>query len=165
MRRVIPTLVLAGLVGGCVHSRSVSVQPSPEAASAKRSSWAAVQALPAGSSVSVQLWTSPALEGDIVSSNGEQLVVLLGGAAIRLQRLAIRRITLVGNRTVARRARWGFLIGAIAGATVGATTAETNRGRWALFLSGGWGGLGALFGAIDGMSSRERTLIFDSSQP
>jgi hypothetical protein len=54
-------------------------------------------------------------------------------------------------------------VGAAAGALVAALTVESNRAPWMIMLSGGWGALGALFGALDG-SSRTATIIYEGSQ-
>ena len=59
----------------------------------------------------------------------------------------------------AKYAKWGFAIGAVAGAIAGYTTAETNKGYWTFQQSAGWGAIGTLTGALSG--PRERTLIYE----
>lgn len=54
----------------------------------------------------------------------------------------------------------GFLIGAVGGVAVGYSVAETNKGPLALRMGVGCGAIGAAIGALDGLQSRERTLIY-----
>jgi hypothetical protein len=58
---------------------------------------------------------------------------------------------------------WGLAIGVAGGAALG-TLAETNQGTWMAMLSAGWGGIGALIGAINGRD-RSRTLVYESATP
>jgi len=97
------------------------------------------------------------------------LLIQRSNTAVRVYRLptcgqsaAMETPTSQGRRAPGswRRGRLGFLIGALAGFTVGETSVQSNRGLWFPFLAASWGGIGALIGAIDGVRQRERTLIY-----
>jgi uncharacterized membrane protein len=103
--------------------------------------------------------------GQITYTDAQRVVLSSADTPFDLSQPTIQRISVIGARKVGQHAQRGLLIGAIAGAVLGASTVQTNRLAWTAMLSAGWASLGALIGAIDGLSSRERTVIFESAQP
>ena len=117
---------------------SIRVQQAAEAASLTSSGWARIQELPCGTPVSIELWTRRVVNGHVTSVTGDQLTVSSGDAPVDLIRPAIHRLALVGNRTVGRRARLGFVIGAVAVAIA----AVINKGTPGFILiAAGSGGI------------------------
>ena len=74
----------------------------------------------------------------------------------------IRKVEQLGSTRTGKLAKWGFLIGAVTGASLAYASVEGSKGPWVLGQSVGWGAIGALIGAIEGRQSRERVLIYRS---
>ena len=57
----------------------------------------------------------------------------------------------------------GLGIGATGGATLGAV-AETNKAQWSALMALGWGAIGAVIGAVNGLD-RDRVLVYEAEIP
>jgi len=124
---------------------------------AQTDDWNAVTALSPGTPLRVELETGRDVKGVLQRVDDAQLTLETRVPVIRAQ---IRKIERLGARRTDKFARWGFLIGALGGASWGYGSTLSNRGTWALLLGAGWGSIGALIGAINGARSQERILIY-----
>jgi hypothetical protein len=123
--------------------------------------WSSVRTLRSGSSIAVTLFTGELVRGRLVAVDDEHVVVASSNTPTEFMRPAVQRVTLFTGVTRGTRAKRGFLVGAAAGALVAGLTVESNRAPWMLVLAGGWGALGALFGAVGGPSP-EATIIYEA---
>ena len=128
---------------------------------AQPSDWTTVMALRSGQLVRVESSTESVRQGEYLRADSESLTVAVSRRTVTIPRKSVRRIYLVSERNVRRMARCGLLIGAAAGATLGALTAETNKGQWSAFMALGWGAFGAAIGALNGLD-RNRVLVFQA---
>lgn len=122
--------------------------------------WMAVVALPPGQNVRVDAMQQ--IEGSVEHADVNGLVLVVRGRRTELPRKTVSRVVAVGSRSVGRHARNGLIIGAVAGAGVGAAAARSNRGEWVALMAIGWGGIGTLIGALEGLKHDDR-VIFASS--
>jgi hypothetical protein len=124
-----------------------------------QSDWAALTKLSPGARLRIESIRGGQTEGILQSVDEEELNLEKKPAAPRAE---IHTIKLLGAPRTATFARWGFMVGAIAGGSVAYATAHASKGVWALYLGASWGAVGALIGAIDGAQSRQPTTIYTS---
>lgn len=163
--RLLPVAVLLLKVGATpVHAqdstRLRSVMPDDG-----QVSWETVLALPAGTLLQVETGSGEKIEGHVRSVSGNRLLLDTGNTPVDLSQDATRRVVRLGARKTGQYARRGFLIGAGAGAAMGGFGAESNRGAWMTFLAAGWGAIGAAIGALDGVRTRDATLVYQAPAP
>jgi hypothetical protein len=159
MRRLIVTLTVAGLVSGCAHAELVRRQHSRETPSSKPSPWAAVQALPPGRSVSVQLSTGWVINGRVIAVDEKRLALSSSVTKVSLTREEIHRVAVFGNRPLGRHIGRGLLIGAVAVGTLNAVASRGNL-QWTLRAAVGGALWGAVIGAFTGIHAYE-DVIYD----
>jgi hypothetical protein len=145
--RSVGHLVAAALcvtVAGCASAAGRAATST--AAIAPIDSWSPVRALPNGARIEVE-HGSAASTGRFEAADAGRLVMLVDGTRVEIDRASIGRVL---QRTHARRtwALRGLLVGAGAGAIWGAVSTVTNQVPWSLTLGAGWGGLGAVIGAL-----------------
>jgi len=121
--------------------------------------WDAVKVLSAGATVRIQELGGRQVEGRLVSVDDAVIAILAKGMTFSFDRQSVRQIDRL-ERPVSKRARLGLLIGAGGGAVLGYSTAETNRGLWTALMAAGWGAVGALIGAVDGLREHDYRLVY-----
>ena len=114
------------------------------------SDWTAVRTLAPGSQIRIQQEDGRSTQGIVRSVADDQISVSIDQNAVSLARPSIRRIELASGRQTRKGALIGLLIGAAGGALQGVLTTKSSRGVWTASFAAGWGGIGALFGALDG---------------
>jgi hypothetical protein len=164
MLRALSLVLLVPLATSCAHTNAMARQPGMPRVSSSPAEWSSIRTLRSGSSIAVTLFNGELVRGQLVAADDEHVVVASSNATTEFMRLAVRRVTLFTAGTRGTQAKRGFLVGAVAGALVAGLTVESNRAPWMLMLSGGWGALGALFGALGG-SSPEGTIIYEHAPP
>jgi len=125
------------------------------------SDWAAIVALASGTSVRVESVPGTIQQGQFLSADDEHLTFTVANRPVDMSRAAVRRVHRVSERNTKRFALRGLGIGAAAGGTLGAVTAETNKAPWTALMALGWGAIGATIGAINGLH-RDRVLVYES---
>jgi len=155
MRRHSSTRFEHLILGWCLLLATIPVGAAAQA----REDWDAVMALPAGQQVKVA--ATRHVRGVVERVDSQRLVIIDSGRSVEYPRAEVRTVVTIGERPVRRHARNGLIIGAIAGAALGALTAETNKGERAVFMGAAWGALGAGIGATDGLS-RTETVIYNT---
>jgi hypothetical protein len=148
MRSVIHIVVAAGLTVGCAHGNVTQLRGLGQAGHSPMGTWESVQGVSGGTRISVAHVGGGTTEGEVVSVAVEGFVVSSKGKAVEIRQTAVEQVLVVTAGDHATGAKWGFLVGAGAGALVGGLTVESNRGAWMLMLSAGWGALGAVVGAL-----------------
>ncbi len=126
--------------------------------------WDAVKALRAGATVRIQQFGWRQVEGRLVSVDDAVIMIDAEGTTLSLDRQSIHQIERFG-RQVRKRAGLGLLIGAGGGAVLGYSTAETNRALWTPLMAAGWGAIGALIGAVDGLREHDYRLVYRTVPP
>ena len=121
--------------------------------------WEAVKALNAGATVRIQQLGGRQVEGRLVSVDDAVIAIVAEGMTFSFERQSVRQIDRLA-RHVSKRAGLGLLIGAGGGAALGYATAETNRGLWTALMAAGWGAVGALIGAVDGLREHDYLLVY-----
>jgi hypothetical protein len=121
--------------------------------------WDAVKALSAGTTVRIQQSGGRQVEGPVVSVDDAAIAILASGKTFSFDRQSVQQIDRL-LRPVSKRAGLGLLIGASGGAVLGYSTAETNRGLWTALMAAGWGAVGALIGAVDGLRAHDYRLVY-----
>jgi len=124
-----------------------------------QSDWGAVAAIPPGTQLRLEAERGRRAEGTLEVVDHTQLTLQGKSPA---PRTLIRKVERLGATRTSKFAKWGFLIGAVGGVALGYSVVETNKGPWALRMGFGWGAIGAAIGALDGLHSRERTLIYQN---
>jgi hypothetical protein len=132
-------------------------------AAQSQSDWQAVVALQPGVVLRVETFSRERLRGPLERVDSDHVTLASPKGAVDIPRGSVRRVIQVGNRHVGRYALRGLLIGAAAGGTWGATV-ETNKGKWSALMAVGWGTIGAVIGAVNGLD-REQYLWYDSPVP
>jgi hypothetical protein len=163
--RLLPVAVLLlNVAATSVHAqdstRLTSVMPDNG-----QTSWETVLALPVGTFLQVETGSGEKIEGHVRSVSGNRLLLDTGNAAVELSQDATQRVVRLGARKTGQRARRGFLIGAGLGAAMGGFGAKSNRLAWMTFLAAGWGAIGAAIGALDGVKTRDATLVYQAPVP
>ena len=141
------------ILGVCLSWTMTSISAAAQA----REDWAAVTALTAGQQVKVAATRN--VRGVFERADLQRLVIIDSGRSVEFPRAEVRSVVTIGERQVRRHARNGLIIGAAAGATLGALLAQSGKAQWALFMGAGWGAIGAAIGASDGLS-RTETVIY-----
>ena len=134
--------------------------PAP-AADVQSGDWTAVRALVPGSQVRIWQEGGRSTEGILGIVAEEQIAVLIDKGSLSLARPSIRRIDLASGRQTRKGALIGLLIGAAGGTLQGALTTKSSRGVWTASLAAGWGGMGALFGALDGSRRTKYVSVYE----
>ena len=156
-------MVVASLTIGCAHGNGTHLGGIGRAADCPVGTWESVQGVSGGTRISVAQVGGASTEGEVVSVNGNGLVVSSKGKAVEIPRTAVEQVAVVTGVDHATGAKWGFLVGAGAGALVGGLAVESKRGAWMLMLSEGWGALGAVVGALG--SESQSQVIYQVSHP
>jgi hypothetical protein len=120
----------------------------------QRQRWDALRAIPLNTELRVLDDRDRLVDGRLAILADDGITIRTSAGEVVLPRTSVRRIERLYTSSRARRAKIGFLIGAAAGAAVGATAVQSNRGPWILMLGGGWGGIGAAIGAASKPSRR-----------
>jgi hypothetical protein len=136
-----------GLTGCAVRSTAVAA-PKPSVAD-----WERVISVERGTILKV-LTASGAVTGHFVSAEGDELRVLADAREIAIAKSDVQRVSVQRGR-IRQKVKRGFALGALAGGLVGALTTQSNRLSWTAFLAAGWGGVGALIGALDRTDNHE----------
>jgi hypothetical protein len=134
----------------------------PAMVAAQSSRWAPVVALPSGVMVRVEDAGGAVRAGQFLRADDQHLTISVAGNALDVSRTSVRRLYRVSDRKVGRYAWRGFIIGATAGASLGAFAARTNKAQWSALMAVGWGTLGATIGAINGLD-RDRVLVYEAA--
>ncbi len=163
MYRVLSVPLLAILMGGCAAT-VVSAPRAARSAGSPSEQWASLQALHRGAPVEVTLLTRASIAGEFASVDDRRIAIVSHDGSVEVRRSDVQRITVVTGVTRADGARWGFLVGAAAGALLAAATVTSNRGPWMMMMSAGWGSLGALVGSLYG-SNGTTTVIYQGPTP
>lgn len=163
-RRLAVTLILAVATALSTAEPVHAQQPHPEhALTVDRSGdWTALERMPGGALVRVELATGRSAQGRIASVDDDGLSISVEESRHTFQRLDIRKVLLVQRQT-GTKAKRGLVIGAVAGGLVGGLTSRSNRLAWTAFLAAGWAAVGATIGAIDGFGDSSETLIYATS--
>jgi hypothetical protein len=132
----------------------------PVIVAAQSSQWAAVVALPSGVTVRVEDSAGSVQAGQFLGANDRRLTIAVAGRPMDISRTSVGRLYRISDRKVRRYAWRGFIIGAVAGATLGAFAAHTNKAQWSALMAIGWGMLGATIGSINGLD-RDPVLVFE----
>jgi hypothetical protein len=160
MRILVVAAFSLQLVSTVAHAQDVAAGTVSVSSSSDHDRWDAVRALPAGARLEIENRAGEFLEGRVRSVSGDGIAIDTNRATVDVLRFSVGRVILIGARQTGRRARKGFLIGAALGAAV--TAIGRAPAAWTLFISSGWGGLGAAFGAVDGATTRERVVIYEA---
>jgi uncharacterized membrane protein len=126
--------------------------------------WQSVLVLQPGISLDVEPLSGPKRRGQFVGAGSDWLAINISGKTVEVQRASVRRIYVIHERTVGRFAVRGVIVGTIAGAVLGATTAKTDKGQWSALMALGWGAFGALIGSLNGLD-RSEELIYQAATP
>lgn len=158
-RRVIgaavPCIAILAL-GGCA-----SLRPTDVRAGSNQHEWAAVIRLETGNTIRVENAAGDAIEGQFVRASSDDVTITMGSGAQTLLRATVQRLLLLERRT-AQKAKRGWLVGTVAGGLVGALATKSNRVPWTLFMSAGWGAIGAGIGASDGFFDRKASTVYQA---
>ena len=100
---------------------------------AQTDDWNAVTALSPGTLLRIELGRGREAEGVLQEVDDTQLTL---EERVPAPRAEIRKVEQLGVRKTGKLARWGFLIGAVSGASWGYGSTVWNRGIWALFRCG-----------------------------
>ena len=154
---VLTFTLMAIFSSGCAARSAVASRntPAPD-------DWSAVTRLATGTALRVEVSAEPSTTGRLVSAQANQVTISAGSSQRTFLRPEIRRVVMV-QRSTGRKAKRGFVIGAIAGGLVGGLTTESNQGSWAALMAAGWGAVGAVIGASDGAFDRKETLVYLAS--
>jgi hypothetical protein len=159
MQRILIAMLAAALAQTAPSAQRFTprVAPSPQTDDER---WAAMLSVAEGTRLEVQNRGGQTVSGSLRSADRDRLVVVVADSPVELVRPSVVSVVRLGDKTIGKNARRGFLIGATLGATQGALTVETNRAAWMLALAAGEGAIGALIGAFHGSRARERTLLY-----
>jgi hypothetical protein len=122
--------------------------------------WAAVGSLPRGTHVKLAQRSGVSLDGRLEDWSDDAVTVRTKTGNVKAPRATVVRVVRVSGSDRTRRAGWGFLAGAIAGAVQGGALVRSNRGAWITVLSAGWGAVGAAIGAASG--GHRESVIYES---
>lgn len=125
-----------------------------------QSDWEAVKALAPGTPLRIDVDRGRYAEGTLQAIDDTQITIVRNTRVTTASRAEVRQVERVGARQTAKRAGWGLVIGAVGGAILGYAATETNKGAWAARMALGWGAIGGVIGAIDGVHARERTVVY-----
>jgi hypothetical protein len=131
---------------------------------AQPSDWATVVTLRSGASVRVESSDGMVQQGQFLLADTDHLTVTVARRPVDIRRAEVRRLYQMSERKVGRFALRGLVIGATGGATLGAVAAETNKAQWSALMALGWGAIGAVIGAINGLN-RDRVLVYEAQTP
>src|SRR6185295_14738404 len=130
--------------------------------------WSAVQALQAGTAVTVKDKTRRSSRGRIVTVTDQAITIVGNKATIVIDRQSIAKIVIDNGRSVGRSTMIGAGVGAGSGAAVGAVIiaafggGEDGTGPAVMTISTVLGAIaGTAAGALGGLF-RERTLVYES---
>ena len=127
--------------------------------------WEAVLAVPAGSSLHVELGTGDLIRGQFRSADEQTLVLVEGRNTRNVPRAEILRVLLVRGNYAKKGALWGFGIGV---ATFAIDNARIGGEGYDLTLPGNivfasmFGGIGAGAGALIGLAFPNREIIYEA---
>ena len=152
---LVNSLFLAGCASVRGPARLARLQEAPAVEPANQS-WDAVVAVPAGSSLQVDLRTGDSIEGRFDSADDQELILEQKGSLHRVPRAEIRRVVINGGRQAGTGALWGLGIGAASGMAVAGGDPE------ALHIPLVFSGIGAVIGAVIGSGSPNRLVIYES---
>ena len=125
------------------------------------SDWTTVVTLRSGASVRVESSNGMVQQGQFLGADTDHLTMTVAGRPVDIRRAEVRRLYRVSERKVGRFALRGLVIGTAAGATLGAVAAETHKAQWSALLALGWGAIGAVIGAINGLH-RDLVLVYEA---
>ena len=128
------------------------------------SDWTTVVTLGSGASVRVESSDGMVQQGQFLGANTDLLTITVAKRRVDIRRAEVRRLYRVSERKVGRFALRGLGIGATGGATLGAVAAETNKAQWSVLMALGWGAIGAVIGAVNGLD-RDRVLVYEAEIP
>ena len=138
---------------GCAGRSAAIAAPKPGG-----DDWQRLTTVKRGTMLKV-LTASGDVAGRFVSSEGGQIKVMAGSREVSIAKSDVQQVS-VRRGTTRQKVKRGFAIGALAGGLLGAFTTESNRVAFTLFLAAGWGGIGALIGALDGIGSSSEVVIY-----
>lgn len=122
--------------------------------------WAAVGSLPRGTHIKLTQRSGLSIEGRLEDWSDDALTVRTPTGNVKAPRATVVRVVRVSGSDRTRRAGWGFLAGAVAGAAQGGALVLSNRGAWITVLAAGWGAIGAAIGAASG--GHRESVIYES---
>lgn len=126
--------------------------------------WTTVVALRSGASVRVESFDGMVQQGQFLRADTDHLTVTVARRPVDIRRAEVRRLYQMSERKFGRFALRGLVIGATGGATLGAVAAETNKAQWSALMALGWGAIGAVIGAINGLN-RDGVLVYEAQAP
>lgn len=152
--RLAAAAVLVAIVAapGCAARRLPAAVPAP-------SDWTVLSKLRPSSRLIV-LTDTGRTTGSLRDVDDSGLSVTLRDGTVHIPRDQVRRVV-VRERQTARKARLGFGIGAGLAIMTGIIT-ETNPLGFLLLMVPGWGGTGALVGAIDGATDVREIVVYEA---
>jgi len=154
LRRTTAVVMVCALgMGSRIHGESLGQK--------RANDWTAVGSVPRGTHVKVAQRIGPPVDGRLEDWSDDAITVRTRTGNAKLSRATIVRVVQVSGSQRSRRAGWGFLVGAAAGAIQGGALVESNRGAWMVALAAGWGSIGALIGAASG--SHHESIIYESA--
>ena len=162
MQRILIAILAAAITQASASAQRFTPRVAPSRDQTENERWGAMLNVAEGTQLEVQGRSGQTVNGSLRSVDRDRLVVVVADSPVELLRSSILRVVRLGDRTVGKFARRGFLIGAVVGAAQGALTVESNRAAWILGLAVGEGSIGALIGAIHGSGTRERTLLYQA---
>lgn len=145
-------------VSSCAHANR-GLRPAVVNASA----WPGVIGLAAGQAIEVVQYDGHRVTGVFVGATNFELRMDVNGTQRRLSPEDVRELVALGQRRLGRSVRRGFLAGAAAGAGINAITVKSERAPWIVMGAAGGGLIGALGGLLEGVGSRERTVVYQAS--
>ena len=165
---VLTALINSTLLTGCAPSRALMRFPPDTSAQSVDLLWNAVLAVPAGSSLQVDLRTGDSIQGRFRSANDQTLILVYDGGSRSVPRVEIRRVLLDRGNHAKKGALRGLGIGAVAGlATSGLQVATADypvdgEGIVVGVMTSLFGLIGTGIGALIGVISNDRTVIYET---
>lgn len=160
MRRRFAALSVLAIFHTWALVPSISAQPASSQSTAQNlQNWESVKRVGRDTKIRVTERSGAATIGSFQSASDSHVDVLTIGGAVQIARDEIYRVERMSAEGRARGAKIGFVIGAVAGATLGAATTKSNRVPWAVTLGAGWGGVGALIGAVSSKRQHQRPVL------
>ena len=165
---VLTALLNSTLLTGCAPSRALMRFPPDTSAESVDLLWNAVLAVPAGSSLDVDLRTGDSIQGRFRSANDQTLILVFDGGSRSVPRAEIRRVLLDRGNHAKKGALRGLGIGAVTGlATSSLQVAKADypvdgEGIVIGVETSLFGLIGTGIGALIGVFSNDRTVIYET---
>ena len=165
---VLTALINSTLLTGCAPSRALMRFPPDTSAESVDLLWNAVLAVPAGSSLQVDLRTGDSIQGRFRSANDQTLILVYDGGSRSVPRVEIRRVLLDRGNHAKKGALRGLGIGAVTGlATSGLQVAKADypvdgEGIVVGVMTSLYGLIGTGIGALIGVYFDDRTVIYET---